>query len=90
MVPYLRCDPQALPCLELFTLQRFTPPPHRAVLPRSARPANASQVLLVGGATRMPAVCRFLANMTGIEAEEAAVDVDEAVALGAAVQVGAT
>jgi molecular chaperone DnaK (HSP70) len=47
-----------------------------------------SKVLLVGGATRMPAVRRFLTNMTRIEPEEAALDVDEAVALGAAVQVG--
>jgi molecular chaperone DnaK len=47
-----------------------------------------SKVLLVGGATRMPAVKRFIKNMTGLEPEAAAVDPDEAVALGAAIQAG--
>ncbi len=51
--------------------------------------APLSKVLLVGGATRMPAVRSFLANMTGIQPEpHGAVDPDEAVALGAAVQAG--
>lgn len=50
--------------------------------------AAVSKVLLVGGATRMPAVKRFLTNMTGLTPEDNdAVDPDEAVALGAAVQV---
>lgn len=46
-----------------------------------------SKVLLVGGATRMPAVRRFITNMTGLQPMDADVDPDEAVALGAAVQV---
>jgi molecular chaperone DnaK len=45
-------------------------------------------VLLVGGATRMPAIRRFVRNMTGLEAAEFVVDPDLAVALGAAVQAG--
>jgi hypothetical protein len=50
--------------------------------------AAVSKVLLVGGSTRMPAVKRFLTNMTGLTPEDNdAVDPDEAVALGAAVQV---
>ena len=36
----------------------------------------------------MPAVKRFIRNMTGLEPEVAAVDPDEAVALGAAIQAG--
>lgn len=50
--------------------------------------AAISKVLLVGGATRMPAVRRFIAHMTGLVPEERDVDPDEAVALGAAVQAG--
>eukprot|EP00878_Enallax_costatus_P032537 GHUV01035765.1.p1 GENE.GHUV01035765.1~~GHUV01035765.1.p1 ORF type:complete len:501 (+),score=142.98 GHUV01035765.1:78-1505(+) len=51
--------------------------------------AAVSKVLLVGGATRMPAVQRFITNMTGLvpEGPDSGVDPDEAVALGAAVQV---
>jgi heat shock 70kDa protein 1/2/6/8 len=51
------------------------------------RPA-VTEVLLVGGATRMPAVQRFVRNMTGLEAREFVVDPDLAVALGAGVQAG--
>lgn len=47
-----------------------------------------TKILLVGGATRMSAVRHFLTNMTGLEPLEGAVNPDEAVALGAAVQVG--
>ena len=46
-----------------------------------------SQVVLVGGATRMPAVGRLLAAMTGIIPQRT-VNPDEAVALGCAIQVG--
>lgn len=57
--------------------------------------AAVSKVLLVGGSTRMPAVKRFLTNMTGLTEggtpeDNDAVDPDEAVALGAAVQVRET
>jgi len=45
------------------------------------------QVVLVGGATRMPAVGRLLAAITGIVPQRT-VNPDEAVALGCAVQVG--
>lgn len=65
------------------------PPP--AQLSAELRPRGRgalSKVLLVGGATRMPAVRRFISHMTGLEPEAGAVDPDEAVALGAAVQVG--
>jgi len=46
-----------------------------------------SQVVLVGGATRMPAIGRMLAIITGVTPKRT-VNPDEAVALGAAIQVG--
>ena len=46
-----------------------------------------SQVVLVGGATRMPAIGRLLAAMTGVVPQKT-VNPDLAVALGCAVQVG--
>ncbi|CAL5225668.1 g8531 [Coccomyxa viridis] len=55
---------------------------------RPKRRAPITRVLLVGGATRMPAFRRFVRNMTGLEAKGAAVDPDEAVAIGAAIQAG--
>ena len=55
---------------------------------RPKRRMPVSEVLLVGGATRMPGVRRFVRNMTGIEPRETLVDPDLAVALGAAVQAG--
>lgn len=55
---------------------------------RPKRRLPVSQVLLVGGATRMPAVQRFVKNMTGLEPKGFLVDPDLAVALGAAVQAG--
>eukprot|EP01025_Chloroclados_australasicus_P024989 TRINITY_DN25015_c0_g1_i1.p2 TRINITY_DN25015_c0_g1~~TRINITY_DN25015_c0_g1_i1.p2 ORF type:complete len:434 (+),score=81.77 TRINITY_DN25015_c0_g1_i1:76-1302(+) len=52
---------------------------------RPKRREPISQVLLVGGATRMQGFRRFVQNMTGLNPMEYAVDPDEAVALGAAV-----
>ena len=46
-----------------------------------------TQVVMVGGATRMPCVQRIVRNCTGIE-PEFPVNPDEAVALGAAVRAG--
>jgi len=47
-----------------------------------------SEVLLVGGATRMAAIKTFVKNMTGIDPKEGSINPDEAVALGAAIQAG--
>jgi heat shock protein 1/8 len=55
---------------------------------RPKRRLPVARVLLVGGATRMPAVRRFVRNMTGLEPDEFAADPDLAVALGAAAQAG--
>jgi molecular chaperone DnaK (HSP70) len=46
-----------------------------------------TQVVLVGGATRMPAISRLLSVVTGINIQRT-VNPDEAVALGCAIQVG--
>ena len=46
-----------------------------------------TQVVLVGGATRMPAIGRLLSAVTGITTQRT-VNPDEAVALGCAIQVG--
>eukprot|EP01023_Acetabularia_acetabulum_P006605 TRINITY_DN12744_c0_g1_i2.p1 TRINITY_DN12744_c0_g1~~TRINITY_DN12744_c0_g1_i2.p1 ORF type:complete len:201 (+),score=39.41 TRINITY_DN12744_c0_g1_i2:29-604(+) len=52
---------------------------------RPKRRQPISQVLLVGGATRMKGFQRFVQNMTGLCPKEYVVDPDEAVALGAAI-----
>ena len=59
------------------------------VAPRAAPKLGVpiSKVLLVGGATRMPSIGRFIKRMTGLKATPS-VDPEEAVALGAAVQAG--
>lgn len=54
----------------------------------NTRRLPVSEVLLVGGATRMPAVRKFVENMTGIVPKDSNVDPDLAVALGAAIQAG--
>ena len=56
------------------------------IVPKKRLPV--SEVLLVGGATRMPAVRKFVENMTGLAPKDSNVDPDLAVALGAAVQAG--
>ncbi|MEW5299539.1 MAG: hypothetical protein WDW36_002546 [Sanguina aurantia] len=68
---------RGVPTWKLDTLQPQIRPKRRDAL---------TKILLVGGATRMPAVRRLILNMTGIEPMQGAIDPDEAVALGAAVQ----
>jgi molecular chaperone DnaK len=53
------------------------------------KPSEIGKVLLVGGSTRMPIVQQHLENMFGF-APETAVNVDECVALGAALHAGLT
>lgn len=55
---------------------------------RPKRRMPISEVLLVGGATRMPAIHRFVENMTGLSLRQTTIDPDLAVAMGAAVQAG--
>lgn len=96
-----RCAPRSVPAtaassvlraagstsLTFAAIQIAPRPPQMRPEIRPRHRGALSSVLLVGGATRMPAVRRFLTHMTGIVPKEAAVDPDEAVALGAAVQV---
>lgn len=56
------------------------------ITPKKRQPV--SEILLVGGATRIPAVSTFVENMTGLVPNTSNVDPDLAVALGAAVQAG--
>lgn len=44
---------------------------------RTVHALTHMQVLLVGGATRMPAFRRFITNVTGLQPRPAAVDPDE-------------
>lgn len=60
--------------------------PRVVIQPKRRMPI--SEVLLVGGATRMPSVKQFVRNMTGLEPLEAGVDPDAAVALGSAIYAG--
>eukprot|EP00892_Ulva_mutabilis_P008024 jgi/Ulvmu1/5594/UM023_0131.1 len=60
--------------------------PEVRIVPKRRQPV--SEVLMVGGATRMPAVRQFVQNMTGLEVKDGLVDPDAAVATGAAVYAG--
>ena len=66
-------------------LERCGPPVRRAIRDAGLEPAQLSGVILVGGATRMPIVRRFVADLFGKQ-PLADIDPDEVVALGAAIQ----
>jgi molecular chaperone HscA len=66
-------------------LARCAPPVRRAIRDAGVAVEELSGVILVGGATRMPIVRRFVADLFGKE-PLADIDPDEVVALGAAVQ----
>ncbi|HEX7501295.1 MAG TPA: Hsp70 family protein, partial [Polyangia bacterium] len=66
-------------------LERCGPPVRRAIRDAGIAAEGLSGVILVGGATRMPMVRRFVADLFGKE-PLADIDPDEVVALGAAVQ----
>ena len=55
---------------------------------RPKRRMPISEVLLVGGATKIPAIHKFVENMTGLVPKQSTIDPDLAVAMGAAVQAG--
>ncbi len=69
---------------EVRALQRKLGDPSLGAFPAGQ---SLSQVVLVGGATRMPAVLRIVKQLTGLPPRRT-VDPDEAVALGAAVMAG--
>jgi molecular chaperone HscA len=66
-------------------LGRCEAPVRRALADAGIEPAQLSGVILVGGATRMPLVRRFVRDLFGRE-PLADIDPDEVVALGAAIQ----
>jgi molecular chaperone HscA len=66
-------------------LDRCAGPVRRALKDAGVEPAALSGVILVGGATRMPLVRRFVEQLFG-QAPLGDIDPDEVVALGAAVQ----
>jgi molecular chaperone HscC len=68
-------------------LDRLRDPVLRALQDSSIRPDRLNEIVLVGGATRMPLVRRAVTKMFG-RFPAAHVHPDEAVALGAAVQAG--
>jgi molecular chaperone HscA len=66
-------------------LARCAGPVRRAIADAGVEPGSLSGVILVGGATRMPLVRRFVADAFGRE-PLADIDPDQVVAMGAAVQ----
>jgi molecular chaperone DnaK len=68
-------------------LERCTLPFEQAIKDASLTQADIDHVILVGGATRMPAVQDLVRSLSGREAHKG-VNPDEVVAIGAAVQAG--
>jgi molecular chaperone HscC len=68
-------------------LQRLRSPVERALRDARIRAADLDEVVLAGGATRMPLVRKLVAHLFG-RFPQARLDPDEVVALGAAVQAG--
>jgi molecular chaperone DnaK len=65
--------------------QRTVEPFRKALADARCQPHELDQVILVGGATRMPAIQHLVRQLTGKEPHQG-VNPDEAVALGAAIQ----
>lgn len=68
-------------------IKRMREPLMRSLRDSGLRPDDLTDIILIGGATRMPIVRRAVARMFG-RFPNATVNPDEAVALGAAVQAG--
>lgn len=68
-------------------LERTRKPVETALADANKTYADITEVVLVGGSTRMPAVVDFIRNLTGKEPNRN-VNPDEVVSLGAAVQAG--
>jgi molecular chaperone DnaK len=69
-------------------IEKTMGPTRQALKDAKMKPSDIHKVLLVGGATRMPAVRDAIAKMFGEEKIFKGINPDECVALGAAVQAG--
>src|SRR5919108_5787573 len=67
-------------------LQRCVGPFERALADAKLRPGDLQEVILVGGATRMPMVQDLVRRLTGGKEPHKGVNPDEVVAVGAAIQ----
>ncbi|HZC02924.1 MAG TPA: molecular chaperone DnaK, partial [Gammaproteobacteria bacterium] len=67
-------------------LERCTGPFERALSDAKLRPQDLNEVVLVGGATRMPMVQELVRRLTGGKEPNKGVNPDEVVAVGAAIQ----
>ncbi|MBD2473117.1 molecular chaperone DnaK [Nostoc sp. FACHB-145] len=72
-------------CADLFDRSRI--PVEQALRDAKLSPANIDEVILVGGATRMPAVQQLVRQIIGKDPHQG-VNPDEVVAVGAAIQAG--
>ncbi len=68
-------------------VERLKGPFYAALKDANLKPENLNEVVLVGGATRMPMVQRLVRELTGKEPHKG-VNPDEVVAIGAAIQGG--
>jgi molecular chaperone DnaK len=70
-------------------LTERTVPPFQAALKDAAlTPAELNEIILVGGATRMPAIQELVKKLAGGKEPHKGVNPDEVVAVGAAIQAG--
>jgi molecular chaperone DnaK len=68
-------------------LERIKKPFYRALEDAKLKPSDIDEVILVGGATRMPMIQELVKKFTGKEPNRS-VNPDEVVAIGAAIQAG--
>jgi molecular chaperone DnaK len=67
---------------------RVEGPYHQAIRDASIKPGEIDEVVLVGGATRMPMIQELVRRLTGGKEPNKSVNPDEVVAVGAALQAG--
>jgi molecular chaperone DnaK len=69
-------------------VQRLRGPFEQALRDSKLSPRDIDEVVLVGGATRMPMVQQLVRELTGGKEPNKSVNPDEVVAIGAAIQAG--
>jgi len=69
-------------------VERLKGPFHQALSDAGLKPSDIHEVVLVGGATRMPMVQQLVRELTGGKEPHKGVNPDEVVAIGAALQAG--